>query len=98
MPSNNPLARLLVVDDDLLLRDMAGRSLRHAGFDVTEVEGRDGRVDLGALWMRGLPGMELRLEVEQETQQVNAAFNQAIPMPAILNWLAAQGLPPLEQP
>jgi hypothetical protein len=42
-------------------------------FDVTEVEGRDGRVDLGALWMRGLPGMELRLEVEQETQQVNAA-------------------------
>ena len=22
-------------------------------FDVTEVEGRDGRVDLGALWMRG---------------------------------------------
>jgi hypothetical protein len=42
-------------------------------FDVTEVEGRDGRVDLGALWMRGLPCMELRLEVEQETQQVNAA-------------------------
>ena len=33
-------------------------------FDVTEVEGRDGRVDLGALWIRGLPGMELRLEVD----------------------------------
>lgn len=42
-------------------------------FDVTEVEGRDGRVDLGALWVRGVPGMELRLEVEQESQQVNAA-------------------------
>ncbi len=42
-------------------------------FDVAEVEGRDGRIDLGALWVRGTPGMELRLEVEQETQQVNAA-------------------------
>ncbi|MBM6399820.1 DUF3710 domain-containing protein [Phycicoccus sonneratiae] len=42
-------------------------------FDVTEVDGRDGRLDLGALWVRGVPGMELRLEVEQETQQVNAA-------------------------
>ena len=42
-------------------------------FDVTEVEGRDGRVDLGALWMRGVPGMELRLEIDQTTQLVNAA-------------------------
>ncbi len=42
-------------------------------FDVAEVGGRDGRVDLGAIWVRGVPGMELRLEVEQETQQVNAA-------------------------
>jgi len=42
-------------------------------FDVTEVEGRDGRVDLGALWMRGVPGMELRLEIDQATQLVNAA-------------------------
>lgn len=42
-------------------------------WDVTEVDGRDGRVDLGALWMRGVPGMELRLEVDQESQQVNAA-------------------------
>jgi hypothetical protein len=42
-------------------------------FDVTEVDGRDGRVDLGALWMRGVPGMELRLEIDQESQQVNAA-------------------------
>ncbi len=41
--------------------------------DVSEVEGRDGRMDLGALWIRGVPGMELRLEVDQGTQQVNAA-------------------------
>ena len=47
---------------------------RSAGpFDVTEVDGREGRVDLGALWMQGVPGMELRLEVDQATQQVNAA-------------------------
>jgi Protein of unknown function (DUF3710) len=42
-------------------------------FDVTEVDGRGGRVDLGALWMRGAPGMELRLEIDQATQLVNAA-------------------------
>ncbi len=42
-------------------------------WDVSEVEGRDGRVDLGALWVRGVQGMELRLELDQQTQQVNAA-------------------------
>lgn len=41
-------------------------------YDVEEVDGRDGRIDLGALWVAGEPGMELRLEVEQQTQQVNA--------------------------
>lgn len=47
---------------------------RSAGpFDVSEVDGREGRVDLGALWLQGVPGMELRLEVDQNTQQVNAA-------------------------
>jgi hypothetical protein len=43
-------------------------------FDASEVDGRGGRVDLGALWMQGVPGMELRLEVDQNTQQVNAAM------------------------
>lgn len=37
-PSTNLNPRLLVVDDDLLVRDMAARSLRHAGFDVTEAD------------------------------------------------------------
>jgi hypothetical protein len=47
---------------------------RGAGpFDVSEVDGREGRVDIGALWLQGVPGMELRLEVDQNTQQVNAA-------------------------
>lgn len=39
-------------------------------FDVSEVPDPQGRLDLGALWVQGLPGMELRLEVEQETQSL----------------------------
>ena len=42
----------------------------HGPFDRAEVDGLDGRLDLGALWMTGLAGMELRLEVEQESQSV----------------------------
>jgi len=42
----------------------------HGPFDRAEVDGLDGRLDLGALWMTGIPGMELRLEVEQESQSV----------------------------
>jgi uncharacterized protein DUF3710 len=65
------------VADEATADDAAGAPeapARDGGpFDVTDVDGRDGRVDLGAIWVRGVPGMELRLEVEQETQQVNAA-------------------------
>lgn len=39
-------------------------------FDRSEVEGLEGRLDLGALWLTGVPGMELRLEVEEESQNV----------------------------
>jgi hypothetical protein len=39
-------------------------------FDRSEVDGLDGRLDLGALWLTGIPGMELRLEVEQESQSL----------------------------
>ncbi len=39
-------------------------------FDRSQVEGLDGRLDLGALWLTGVPGMELRLEVEQESENV----------------------------
>ena len=37
-------------------------------FDRSEVDGLEGRLDLGSLWLTGIPGMELRLEVEQESQ------------------------------
>ena len=45
----------------------------HGPWDVSEVDGRGGRMDLGGLWIRGAPGMELRLEVDKATSQVNAA-------------------------
>lgn len=73
--STDPVAATGPADDE----DETGAGARTAAarttgpWDVTEVDGRDGRVDLGALWMRGVQGMELRLEVDQESQQVNAA-------------------------
>lgn len=49
----------------------APRPSRSGGpFDRSEVPGLDGRLDLGSLWLMGAPGMELRLEVEQESQNV----------------------------
>ncbi|MGL5816264.1 MAG: DUF3710 domain-containing protein [Phycicoccus sp.] len=42
-------------------------------FDVAEVDGPDGRVDVGALWLRGVPGLELRLELDQQSREVHAA-------------------------
>ncbi|PKW25551.1 DUF3710 domain-containing protein [Phycicoccus duodecadis] len=48
-------------------------SRENGPFDVSEVSGRDGRVDLGALWVAGIAGMELRLEMDEQSQQVTAA-------------------------
>jgi Protein of unknown function (DUF3710) len=45
-------------------------------WDVSEVEASDAYVDLGALWLPGRDGMELRLEVEEETGKVIAATVQ----------------------
>ncbi|HEV7196781.1 MAG TPA: DUF3710 domain-containing protein [Pedococcus sp.] len=54
---------------------VAGDSVANGGpFDSSEVDLRgDERLDLGALRIRGVAGMELRLEVEEETQQVVGA-------------------------
>lgn len=35
--------------------------------DREDVHSLNGRLDLGSLWITGVPGMELRIEVEQET-------------------------------
>lgn len=39
-------------------------------FDVSDVPERGGRVDLGAIWLPGVPGMELRMEVDKKTQRI----------------------------
>lgn len=41
--------------------------------DKGAVAGQDGRLDLGSIWLRGVPGMELRLEVDEPRQKVIAA-------------------------
>ena len=41
--------------------------------DEGAVAGPEGRLDLGSLWLRGVPGMELRLEVDETRQKVIAA-------------------------
>jgi hypothetical protein len=58
---------------DATASDDAAFTRADGPFDHAEVEGREDRIDLGALWVKGVPGMELRLEVDQQTQQVNAA-------------------------
>jgi Protein of unknown function (DUF3710) len=45
-------------------------SRRLGPFDRSEVKDLEGRLDLGALWLTGVPGMELRLEVEEESQNL----------------------------
>ncbi|MCB7138130.1 DUF3710 domain-containing protein [Cellulosimicrobium marinum] len=39
-------------------------------FDASQVPERGPRVDLGAVWLPGLPGMELRMEVDKKTQRI----------------------------
>lgn len=45
-------------------------------WDVDEVGSTDGYIDLGALWLPAMDGMELRLEVEEETNRVISATAQ----------------------
>ncbi len=42
-------------------------------WDVEEVDERGARVDLGALWIPGRDGMELRMEIDQNSRIVTAA-------------------------
>lgn len=47
------------------------RGVNHGPFDLSELAERPtDRLDLGSLLVPGQPGMELRLEVDQETQQL----------------------------
>ncbi|MGN6611967.1 MAG: DUF3710 domain-containing protein [Angustibacter sp.] len=43
-------------------------------FDRTEVDGIEGRLDLGALWVPLVEGMELQLQMDEGTGQVTGVF------------------------
>ena len=56
-------------DDSSSDPDMTARG----PWDVDEVTERGSRVDLGALWVPARDGMELRMEIDQNTRMVTAA-------------------------
>lgn len=45
---------------------------RHAGpWDVTEVDGPDGRLDFGTVWIRGVDGLQVQAQVDEATGAVS---------------------------
>lgn len=62
---------------------------RQGPWDVSEVDRSEAYVDLGGLWIPGRDGMELRLEVEEETNRVIAATVQLGPSAVQLQAFAA---------
>ncbi|MGP7961068.1 DUF3710 domain-containing protein [Sanguibacter sp. A247] len=42
----------------------------HGPWDRSDVENDDGRIDLGAVWLPGVPGMQMRMEIDKATNQV----------------------------
>lgn len=49
------------------------RERDHGPWDVSEVDGLGTRVDLGSIWLPGVVGMELRMEIDKATEVVSAA-------------------------
>jgi hypothetical protein len=45
-------------------------------FDASQVTVKGPRVDLGAIWLPVLPGLELRMEIDKKTQKVTAVSAQ----------------------
>lgn len=41
-------------------------------YDVDQVDGPDGRLDLGSIWLPGAEGMQVRVEMDQTTGEVSA--------------------------
>ncbi|GAA1740065.1 DUF3710 domain-containing protein [Isoptericola hypogeus] len=59
----------LAAGDPAAERDAAERPER-GPFDASQVTSMGPRVDLGAIWLPVLPGLELRMEVDKKTQKV----------------------------
>jgi hypothetical protein len=75
-PADGPEVDELDGDEDLAAPEVpAARAERPAGpHDVSEVgdPSEGGRVDLGGLWLPGRPGLEVRIEADQQTSEVVA--------------------------
>jgi hypothetical protein len=71
-----PGAEDQVASSDGEQADSGATAERQGPWDVSEVEPSDSYVDLGGLWLPGRDGMELRLEVEEESGRVIAATVQ----------------------
>ncbi len=62
------------VDDLDAVEDVSEPFQRTGGpWDVDEVTDDVSRVDLGAIWLPGVQGMELRMEIDKATDTVSAA-------------------------
>ncbi len=66
-----------VVEEDEEEGEPAPPDRTYGPFDVSEVDLDDedlatGRVDLGSLLIRGRPGMQVRIEVDQQSQRIRA--------------------------
>ena len=57
-------------DDAGAAPDAPARPAPGGPWDSSEVDGLGRRVDLGAIWLPGVAGMELRMEIEKKTNQV----------------------------
>ena len=40
-------------------------------WDVTDVDGPDGRLDFGAIWLRGVDGLQVQAQVDESTGAVS---------------------------
>ena len=63
-------------DVDVEVDDRLALPRDRGPWDVSEVPDRGQRIDLGALWLPGKDGMELRMEVEKSSGIVSAAAVQ----------------------
>ena len=109
-PSRAVGGRILIVEDDPLVREMARRSLAEAGYDVMEAANgqialdlfsRDARVDavLTDLAMPGIGGRELARRLRESRPSLPVVFMSGYTDDVVLRrGLLESGVPFLEKP
>jgi hypothetical protein len=58
------------VDDGAPVAEATDAKPARGPYDSSQVPERGPRLDLGAVWLPGVPGMELRMEVDKKTQRI----------------------------